>query len=42
MTEGSMQNKDYFENKVTNGDMIWVDGYVRSDGTKVSGYYRAR
>lgn len=42
MTKGSMQNKDYFENKVTNGDMIWVDGYVRSDGTKVSGYYRSK
>lgn len=44
--------KQYFENgkkmpteadlkaKVSSGDLIYVDDYTRSDGTKVSGYYR--
>lgn len=42
LKDGTMQNKDYFNSKVKNGDMIWVDGYERSDGTKVSGYYRSK
>lgn len=42
MQEGSTQNKDYFNSKVHNGDMIWVDEYIRNDGTKVCGYYRTR
>lgn len=29
------------DKKVTSGDMVYVEDYVRSDGTKVSGYYRS-
>ncbi len=42
LEDGTMHNKEYFDLKAQNGEMIWVEGYVRSDGTKVSGYYRAR
>ncbi len=41
LNEGTMNNKKYFENKVKNGEMIWINEYVRSDGTKVQGHYRA-
>lgn len=39
--EGTMKNKAYFEGEVHSGNMTWVDSYARSDGTKVSGYYRS-
>lgn len=41
LNEGTMNNKKYFENKVKNGEMIWINEYVRGDDTKVQGHYRA-
>ena len=35
----SVKNLD---KKVQSGELIYVDNYVRSDGTKVDGYYRRR
>lgn len=40
--EETMQNKQYFETQMQNGNLIWVDEYVRDDGTKVKGHYRAK
>ena len=37
-----MPSKEELDKKVENGDLIYVHNYVRSDGTKVSGYYRRR
>lgn len=28
--------------KIRAGELIYVDNYTRSDGTKVNGYYRRR
>ena len=28
------------EKAVINGELIWVNNYIRSDGTPVSGYFR--
>jgi len=42
MEEGTMQNKQYFDALVQAGDLIWVDEYIKSDGTIVSGHYRAK
>ena len=30
------------DEKVKIGDLIWVEGYTREDGTKVCGYYRRK
>ena len=35
----SVENLD---KRVKNGELIYVDNYTRSDGTKVNGYYRRR
>lgn len=35
----SVKNLD---KKVQSGELIYVDNYTRSDGTKVNGYYRRR
>ncbi len=42
LKEGMMNNRAFFESGVQSGNLIWVDEYVRHDGTKVSGYYRSR
>ena len=42
MEEGTMRNKEYFEDQVQSGNLIWVDEYMRDDGTKVKGHYRAK
>ncbi len=42
MEEGTMYNKEYFETQVQDGNLIWVDEYVRDDGTKVKGHYRSK
>lgn len=34
--------KKELDSKVQSGEMIYVDDYTKSDGTKVSGYYRKR
>lgn len=33
--------KSELDNRVRFGELIYVDSYMRSDGTQVSGYYRA-
>lgn len=33
--------KEDLDKKVANGELIYVNNYERSDGTKVSGYYRS-
>ncbi|MBR1907564.1 hypothetical protein IJ818_01355 [bacterium] len=30
------------EEKVKSGDLIWVNSYIRDDGTEVKGYYRCK
>lgn len=34
-------SKQDLDNKVSTGELVYVEDYTRSDGTKVSGYYRA-
>ena len=36
-----LPSKEELDSKVALGELIYVDNYERSDGTKVSGYYRA-
>lgn len=36
---GMLSNKEA-KNKLQTGDLIWVNSYVRDDGTEVKGYYR--
>lgn len=36
-----MPTKAELDKRVRIGELIYVNEYVRSDGTKVSGYYRA-
>ena len=33
--------KEELDKKISSGELVHVDNYTRSDGTKVSGYYRA-
>ncbi|MCD8378167.1 MAG: hypothetical protein LUB59_05190, partial [Candidatus Gastranaerophilales bacterium] len=37
---GKLPSVDELENKRSAGELIYVNDYVRKDGTKVSGYYR--
>lgn len=39
---GENYTKDDLDNGVSLGDLIYVESYERSDGTKVSGYYRRK
>ncbi|MBR1908551.1 DUF2974 domain-containing protein, partial [bacterium] len=39
---GRIMTKAEAEEKVRNGDLIWVNSYTRDDGTEVSGYYRRK
>ncbi len=39
---GNIMSKAQADEEVRLGNLIWVDSYVRSDGTEVSGYYRSR
>ena len=39
---GRMMHESEAKEKVKSGELIYVDSYTRSDGTKVSGYYRRR
>ena len=34
--------KNEAQNQVQNGNLIWVDEYIRGDGIKVKGHYRAK
>lgn len=38
---GMLSDKEA-KNKVQSGNLIWVDSYVRDDGTEVKGYYRRK
>ena len=38
---GMLSDKEA-KNKVQSGKLIWVDSYVRDDGTEVKGYYRRK
>lgn len=35
-----MPERSELDKKVLSGELIYVGNYTRSDGTKVSGYYR--
>ena len=37
---GTMPTKEELDKRVHVGELIYVEEYTRSDGTKVSGYYR--
>ena len=37
-----LPKKSELQARVLSGELIYVNNYVRSDGTKVSGYYRRR
>lgn len=39
---GRFLSKSEAEAKVRAGEMIWVDEYIRGDGTKVKGHYRSK
>jgi len=39
---GRIMTKAQADNKVKSGDLIWVNSYVRDDGTEVKGYYRRK
>lgn len=39
---GNIMSKAQADEKVKTGDLIWVEGYTREDGTKVCGYYRRK
>ena len=41
-TQNKFPSKADLDAKVRKGDLIYVNNYTRSDGTKVSGYYRRR
>ena len=36
----TIPSQEELDTKVASGDMIYVDAYTKSDGTRVSGYYR--
>lgn len=36
-----MPSKEELDKRTRIGELIYVEDYTRSDGTKVSGYYRA-
>lgn len=36
-----LPSREELDNKVASGEMVYVEGYEREDGTKVSGYYRS-
>ena len=38
---GMLSDKEA-KNKLQTGDLIWVNSYVRDDGTEVKGYYRRK
>ena len=40
--DGESYTKEDLDNGVNSGDLIYVKSYTRSDGTKVSGYYRRK
>lgn len=37
-----LPSKEELDNRVKQGNLIYVDNYTRSDGTKVNGYYRRK
>ena len=39
---GRIMTKAQADNKVKSGDLIWVNSYIRADGTEVKGYYRRK
>lgn len=39
---GLMPTNGDLQREVMSGNLIYVNSYTRSDGTKVSGYYRSR
>ena len=39
---GESYTKEDLDNGVNSGDLVYVKSYTRSDGTKVSGYYRRK
>ncbi len=40
LKEGSVMPRTEADYRVALGDLIYVNGYTRSDGVQVSGYYR--
>ena len=41
LDNGELPTKDELDKRVASESLIYVEDYTRSDGTKVSGYYRA-
>jgi hypothetical protein len=41
LEQKELPTKETLDNQVAIGNMIYVKNYERSDGTKVSGYYRS-
>lgn len=41
MEKKGLPTKEEVDKRVLNGGLVYVENYVRSDGTKVSGYYRS-
>lgn len=41
MEQEGLPSKEELDKKVASGNMVYVENYIRSDGTKVSGYYRS-
>jgi hypothetical protein len=39
---GKVMPKAQADEKLQSGDLVWVDGYTRDDGTEVKGYYRKK
>ena len=42
MSKGLIMTKEQAQQKYQNGELVWVNSYVRQDGTQVEGYYRSR
>ncbi len=42
ISQGKILTKAEADNQVQSGNLVWVDDYVRDDGTQVSGYYRRK
>lgn len=42
ISKGFVLSKAKADEEVKSGNLIWVNSYMRSDGTEVSGYYRHR
>ena len=42
LAKGSILSKAQADVEVKSGNLIWVNAYIRSDGTEVSGYYRKK